>query len=69
MGEKAFMQGDPSVRDGPLYAPSLPEGLPGSLGSADPTGPRGVWAGQRHVRVAITNCFSVERGRLRDECV
>ena len=28
-GEKAFMQGDPSVRDEPLYATELPEGLPG----------------------------------------
>ena len=28
-GEKAFMQGDPSVRDEPLYAAPPPEGLPG----------------------------------------
>ena len=28
-GEKAFMQGDPSVRDEPLYATPPPEGLPG----------------------------------------
>ena len=28
-GEKAFMQGDPSVRDEPLYATPRPEGLPG----------------------------------------
>ena len=27
--EKAFMQGDPSVRDEPLYATPPPEGLPG----------------------------------------
>ena len=27
-GEKAFMQGDPSVRDEPLYATPPPEGLP-----------------------------------------
>ena len=30
-GEKAFMQGDPSVRDEPLYATPPPEGLPGVL--------------------------------------
>ena len=28
-GEKAFMQGNPSVRDEPLYATPPPEGLPG----------------------------------------
>ena len=28
-GEKAFMQGDPSVRDEPLYATPPPEGMPG----------------------------------------
>ena len=28
-GEKAFMQGDPRVRDEPLYATPPPEGLPG----------------------------------------
>ena len=28
-GDKAFMQGDPSVRDEPLYATPPPEGLPG----------------------------------------
>ena len=28
-GEKTFMQGDPSVRDDPLYASPPPEGLPG----------------------------------------
>ena len=28
-GEKAFMQGDPSARDEPLYATPPPEGLPG----------------------------------------
>ena len=28
-GEKAFMQGDPSVRDEPLHATPPPEGLPG----------------------------------------
>ena len=28
-GEKAFMQGDPSVRDEPWYATPPPEGLPG----------------------------------------
>ena len=28
-GEKAFMQGDPSVRDKPLHATPPPEGLPG----------------------------------------
>ena len=29
-GEKAFMQGHPSVRDEPLYATPPPEGLPGA---------------------------------------
>ena len=29
-GEKAFMQGDPSVRDEPLHAPPPAEGLPGA---------------------------------------
>ena len=38
-------------------------------GSTDPTGPRGVWAGQWHLGVAITNCLPIERGRLRDERV
>ena len=33
-GEKAFMQGDPSVRDEPLYATPPPEGLPGVLEGA-----------------------------------
>ena len=33
-GEKAFMQGVPSVRDEPLYATPPPEGLPGALEGA-----------------------------------
>ena len=33
-GEKAFMQGDPSVGDEPLYATPPPEGLPGVLEGA-----------------------------------
>ena len=61
-GEKAFMQGDPSVRDEPLYATPPPEGLPGApVEGTDQTGPRGVRAGKWHVRVPITNCLTIER--------
>ena len=72
------MHVDPRVRDEPLYATPLPPPplpLPSrrvakcTAGSTDPTGPRGVWAGQWHVGVAITNCLPKERGRVRDECV
>ena len=69
-GEKAFMQGDPSVREEPLYATPPSEGLlGGARGSTDPPGPRSLRARQRHVRVAITNRRPVERGKLRNERV
>ena len=64
------MQCDPSVRDEPLYATPLPEGLPGVPEGALIQLDREVYGlVQRHVRVAITNCFPIDRGRLRDECV
>ena len=48
------MQGDPSVRDEPLYASPPPEGLPDV-----PEGALIRWAGQWHVGVAITNCLTI----------
>ena len=54
------MQGDPSVRDEPLYATPPPEGLPGAPEGALIRLDRGVWAGQWHVGVAIMNCLQLK---------
>ena len=69
-GEKAFMQGDPSVRDEPLYATPPPEWLPGVPEGALIRLDRevhGMVSGMSGM--AIPSCFPIERGRLRDECV
>ena len=67
-GVKAFMQGDPSARDEPLYATSLSERLPGV--------PEGALIRLDCEVLGLVSCMSgwltpnrlpVERGRLRDE--
>ena len=69
-GEKAFMQGDPSVRDEPLYATPPPEGLPGVSEGALIGLDREVYGLVSGMSGwPITNCFPIERGRLRDECI
>ena len=66
VGEKALLQGDPSVRNEPLYV-SPSEGLPGEPEGALIRLDREVYG--RHVRVAISNRLPIERGRVRDERV
>ena len=69
-GEKAFMQGDPSVRNEPLYATPPPEGVPGVPEGAPIRLDRDVHGlVSRMSGVAITNCLPIERGRLRVESV
>ena len=69
-GKKAFMQGDPSVRDEPLYATSPHLKLPGVLVGAPIRLDRDVFgAGKWHVGMANTNCFPMKKKGLRDECI
>ena len=59
---------DPDIHEIERSCPT-PELSSINIGSTDPTGPRGVWAGQSHVGMAIPNRFPIERGRLRNECI
>ena len=62
------MQGDPSVREEPLYDTPQFGGLPDVLEGALVRVDREVfWACQWYVKVAITSPLPVERGRLHDE--
>ena len=61
-GEKSFMQGDPSVRDELCHSPSR-KAVRCVRGSTDPTGPQGLWAGEWHVGMAITNCSQLKKKR------
>ena len=69
-GKRAFMQGDPTVRDEPLKATTPPEGLPGVPEGALIRLDRevcGLVSGMSGWRSRIV--FPLERGRLQDECV